>query len=192
MIPYYSCIILFFASLHIILFSCTCRKPWGSEGGPRGMNMMSARDSLDVAVAEVDEATLPSLPLPLPLASPPLIIAEYESLCPRVCGMRNVCAHGARMAPPLSCSILTHYSRIILFYKRTYYSQRNSRIMCGGLLALTSPLQRLAMGSIYAFPAQFLSLWLLNYHYYIYTYINNSSVSMASQLLITTYRISGV
>ena len=27
-------------------------------------------DSLDVAVAEVDEATLPSLPLPLPLASP--------------------------------------------------------------------------------------------------------------------------
>ena len=42
-------------------------------------------DSLDVAVAEVDEAALPkpSPPLPLPLlASIPLIIAE--SLCPGV------------------------------------------------------------------------------------------------------------
>ena len=61
MIPYYSCIILFFASLHIILFFLH-RRSKRHEHDERS-------DSLDVAVAEVDEATLPSLPLPLPLAS---------------------------------------------------------------------------------------------------------------------------
>ena len=99
MIPYYSCIILFFASLHIILFFLHMSETVGERRRSKRDEHDERSDSLDVAVAEVDEATLPSLPLPLPLASPS-IIAEYESLCPRVCGMRNVCAHGARMARP--------------------------------------------------------------------------------------------
>ena len=134
MIPYYSCIILFFASLHIILFFLHMSETVGERRRSKRDEHDERSDSLDVAVAEVDEATLPSLPLPLPLASPSIDYCRVRvivSTCVR--HAQCVCAHGARMAPPLSCSILTHYSRIILFYKRTYYSQRNSRIMCGGL-----------------------------------------------------------
>ena len=150
MIPYYSCIILFFASLHIILFFLHMSETVGERRRSKRHEHDERSDSLDVAVAEVDEATLPSLPLPLPLASTSIDYCRVRvivSTCVRhaqcVCAMDNThksvyypwCAHGARMAPPLSCSILTHYSLIILFYKRTYYSQRNSRIMCGGLRA---------------------------------------------------------
>ena len=70
MIPYYSCIILFFASLHIILFFLHMSETVGERKRSKRDEHDERSDSLDVAVAEVDEATLPSLPLPLPLASP--------------------------------------------------------------------------------------------------------------------------
>ena len=138
MIPYYSCIILFFASLHIIIFFLHMSETVGERRRSKRDEHDERSDSLDVAVAEVDEATLPSLPLPLPLASTSIDyfrVRVIVSTCVRhahcVCARRT---HG----PPLSCSILIHYSRIILVYKRTYYSQRNSRIMCGGLLAAST------------------------------------------------------
>ena len=70
MIPYYSCIILFFASLHIIIFFLHMSETVGERRRSKRDEHDERSDSLDVAVAEVDEATLPSLPLLLPLASP--------------------------------------------------------------------------------------------------------------------------
>ena len=93
-------------------------------------------DSLDVTVAEVDEATLPSLPLPLPLASPSIDYCRVRvivSTCVR--HAQCVCARRTHGPAPF----LQHFNPLFpnySFYKSTYYSQRNSRIMCGGLPAM--------------------------------------------------------
>ena len=100
MIPYYSCIILFFASLHIILFFLHMSETVGERRRSKRDEHDERSDSLDVAVAEVDEATLPSLPLPLPLASPSIDYCRvYTSHCVHVCAACAMCVLTAHAWP---------------------------------------------------------------------------------------------
>ena len=113
MIPYYSCIILFFASLHIILFFLHMSETVGERRRSKRDEHDERSDSLDVAVAEVDEATLPSLPLPLPLASPSIDYCRVRiivSTCVR--HAQNVCARRTHGLAPF----LQHFNPLFPNY----------------------------------------------------------------------------